>query len=134
MAIPISTSTTANNNWPGSKNGSTLDNYVLDANGNRTQVSQVNGNITYDDSNRITQYGDVSFSYDTNGNLVTRTENGKVTHYAYDLLNRISQLKIPIISWLPAMIMIFGITVSLRPRIRTVKQVQRIIFIIKMAC
>ena len=75
------------------KNGSTLDIYVLDANGNRTQVSQVNGNITYDDSNRITQYSDVSFSYDSNGNLVTRTENGKVTHYAYDLLNRISQIK-----------------------------------------
>lgn len=85
---------------------------MLDANGNCTRVSQLNGNIIYDDSNRITQYGDASFSYDTNGNLITRTENNKVTHYAYDSLNCISQITNS--DHQPAMIMAFRIIGLLR--------------------
>lgn len=71
------------------KNNRAIDSYILDANGNRISVSQVTGTITYDKSNRITQYGSTSFSYDTNGNLIKRTTGNQNTYYQYDLLNRL---------------------------------------------
>lgn len=73
---------------------------TLDANGNRTSASvrqplaalPVNAaqNSTYDSANRIQTSGAASFTFDANGNMTGKTENGVTTNYVYDFNDRLT--------------------------------------------
>jgi RHS repeat-associated protein len=48
------------------------------------------GTNTFDAKDRLTASGSVTYGYDDNGNLTSRTEGGVTTSYAYDSLNRLT--------------------------------------------
>ena len=66
--------------------GNTISDYVVDANGNRTQHRYVGGLITgeVDGQDRLRNYGDVTYEYNANGEMVSRTIAGATTQFAYD--------------------------------------------------
>jgi RHS repeat-associated protein len=75
--------------------------YTVDATGNR--VTHNRGGVAgstwvYDEANQLKQRGSVSYDFDDNGNLVTKTDAAltgatRTTHYAYDPLNRLSEVR-----------------------------------------
>ncbi|MEX2475000.1 hypothetical protein, partial [Marinobacter sp.] len=46
---------------------------------------------SYDNNDRLTQQGGVSYTYDANGNILTETEDGQVTRYHYDARNKLME-------------------------------------------
>lgn len=78
--------------------GGTSETFSIDAAGNRTQHSAVNGTWIYDDANRLLSRGSVTYTYDAAGNLVqrvdtSRSEPQRTTHYAYDVLGRLVEIR-----------------------------------------
>ncbi len=71
--------------------------YTLDAVGNRTAHSEVQGAWTHDANNRLLQRGEgesaTSYEYDDNGNLRRKAEPGRVTEYRYDTQNRLVEVR-----------------------------------------
>jgi RHS repeat-associated protein len=53
----------------------------------------VNG--SYDEQDRLTQYCDNIYTYTANGELLTQTSNGEITHYTYDLLGNLRAVELP---------------------------------------
>lgn len=74
-------------------NGSAIENYSYDANGNRTASHLHAGYIT-GAGNRLLQAGPWALSYDDEGNLVTKsnTSNGDVFQFTWDFRNRLTQV------------------------------------------
>jgi RHS repeat-associated protein len=70
------------------------ENYAYDAVGNRTS-SQISASYGYLPFNRLTNTSMGSYSYDTNGNLVSRTDSGGTTQYVWDFENRLKQVTVP---------------------------------------
>ncbi|MEW8657323.1 MAG: RHS repeat-associated core domain-containing protein [Candidatus Thiodiazotropha endolucinida] len=68
--------------------------YEYDSNGNRTHID---GNLvaTYDEQDRLLTYSDAAYSYTANGELTQKTENGVTTHYSYDVLGNLMQVRLP---------------------------------------
>ncbi len=72
--------------------------YAYDLNNNLTGVSQAGSrsrSFTYDSLSRLTQAsnpesGTISYGYDNNGNVQTKTDARNTTTYAYDTLNRLT--------------------------------------------
>jgi RHS repeat-associated protein len=58
-------------------------------------VGGVTATATYDAQDRLSAYGGVSFTYDANGALATRVENGQTTTYSYDLLGNLRSVTRP---------------------------------------
>jgi RHS repeat-associated protein len=50
---------------------------------------------TYDNQDRLTQYGDWTYAYGANGELLTTTTNGQSTVYEYDLLGNLRMVQLP---------------------------------------
>jgi RHS repeat-associated protein len=50
------------------------------------------GTNTFDAKDRLTASGSVTYGYDDNGNLTSRTEGGVTTTYGYDSLNRLTSV------------------------------------------
>lgn len=72
--------------------------FTLDASGNRTSDSNASGTWQYDDANRLIQRGSVSYVYDVDGNLVSKTDSSlsgaqHATHYLYDAYNRLVEVR-----------------------------------------
>ncbi|MBW2603602.1 MAG: RHS domain-containing protein [Deltaproteobacteria bacterium] len=67
--------------------------YTYDKLGNRLTSSQTTGNWTYNANNELQGYDDVSFSYDLNGNLSTKTKGVNATQYSYDVEDRLSEVR-----------------------------------------
>lgn len=66
--------------------------YTYDANSNRLSTNKdgVVTNYTYNSLNQITQAGDISYTWDTAGNLVSQSSNGvTIATYTYDCYNRL---------------------------------------------
>jgi YD repeat-containing protein len=69
--------------------------YTYDANGNRASID-VNGTVTtasYDDQDRLTQYGNTTYAYDGLGQLATRTEGGRTWRYSYDVMGNLERVE-----------------------------------------
>jgi YD repeat-containing protein len=67
------------------REGMVVSTYTYDANGNRTHV---NGILVgqYDDQDRLIHYNGITYSYTANGELLSKTNGGGTTQYAYDVL------------------------------------------------
>lgn len=81
--------------------GSEAESFTLDAVGNRTAHSRQEGDWTYDANNRLIRRGSgdcgtggtVCYEWDEAGNLIRKTESGRVMQYAYDTMNRLTEVK-----------------------------------------
>ncbi|MFH1777869.1 MAG: DUF6531 domain-containing protein [Candidatus Omnitrophota bacterium] len=62
--------------------------YTYDSVGNRLNSADY-PTWVYDSSNRLISYNGTSFSYDNNGNTITKTAGTDVTNYTYDYENRL---------------------------------------------
>ncbi|MEW6744381.1 MAG: RHS repeat-associated core domain-containing protein [Planctomycetota bacterium] len=71
--------------------------YAYDLNGNRVSYTGPGGPVTgsYDDQDRLLQYGNITYTYTANGELVTRTENGQTTTYTYDEFGNLLSVVLP---------------------------------------
>jgi RHS repeat-associated protein len=79
------------------RNGTTAAIYTMDSNSNRQKVTR-NGTDTvgtYDNQDRLTQYGATSYSYTANGELQTRTDSSGTATYSYDELGALLQVTLP---------------------------------------
>jgi RHS repeat-associated protein len=71
--------------------------YSYDGNGNRTGYEGMHGTAsgTYDDQDRMLSYGDASYTYTKNGELLTRTDAAGTTRYDYDALGNLRGVTLP---------------------------------------
>jgi len=73
--------------------------YGYDANGNRLSVTTPGGTVagSYDAQDRLTSYGDVSYAYTANGELLskTNTASGETTSSTYDTLGNLTSVSLP---------------------------------------
>jgi RHS repeat-associated protein len=81
-----------------SKGGTPIDDaYTYDLNGNRlshiTFGTTLNG--SYDDQDRLLQYGTTSYTYTNNGELLTKTNGSNLTTYQYDVLGNLMRVVLP---------------------------------------
>ncbi|MBF0293484.1 MAG: hypothetical protein HQK86_15155 [Nitrospinae bacterium] len=80
-----------------SKNGLATASYAYDNNGNRINAT-VNGVSTqgyYDLKDRLTTYGNNSYTYTANGELLTKTNVSGTTTYAYDVMGNLVFVTMP---------------------------------------
>ncbi|MBF0635432.1 MAG: RHS repeat-associated core domain-containing protein, partial [Nitrospinae bacterium] len=80
-----------------SKNGSAVSSYVYDNNGNRV-TSTVNGVVTqgfYDLQDRLLTYGNNSYTYTANGELLTKSSASGTTTYNYDVMGNLVSVAMP---------------------------------------
>jgi RHS repeat-associated protein len=83
-----------------SKNGASTGVYTYDANSNRTSYSGVFGNVqagqvVVDAQDRLTQYGSTTYTYDNNGETVSKATGGQTTQYSYDELGNLTRVVLP---------------------------------------
>jgi RHS repeat-associated protein len=77
------------------KNGSVTATYTYDSNGNRLTGPGLATPPTYDAQDRLTQYGDTTYTYTANGELLTKTTGGLETTYTYDELGNLLKVVLP---------------------------------------
>jgi RHS repeat-associated protein len=79
------------------KNSVVAASYTYDSNGNRLSYTGAGPAVggTYDDQDRLTQYGTASFAYTANGELTTKTVGAQVTAYQYDVVGNLKQVVLP---------------------------------------
>jgi len=81
------------------KNGAVASHYTYDSNGNRLsqtdQAGTVNG--TYDTQDRLTQYGNLLYTYTANGELLTKNNPtlGQAATFTYDVLGNLTKVVLP---------------------------------------
>lgn len=80
-----------------SKNAVPAASYTYDANGNRLTRAAAAGttSATYDDQDRLTQYGTASYSYTDSGELKSKTNGAATTSYVYDALGSLLWVTLP---------------------------------------
>ncbi len=75
------------------KNTANLATYAYDDNGNRSsytdELTSTTTTGTYDDQDRLTNYGDNTYTYTDNGELLTKTNTSGTTTYSYDELGNL---------------------------------------------
>jgi RHS repeat-associated protein len=72
-------------------------NYTHDAFGNRlilTNATEVT-DYTYDDADRLQSAGAVTYGWDNNGNLISKTDSNGTTNYTYDHQNGLISITFP---------------------------------------
>jgi len=76
-----------------SKNGVVITAYQYDANGNRTSdgVNQA----SYDEQDRLVQYGSATYAYTENGELKSLKVGGQETGYNYDTMGNLRSASLP---------------------------------------
>jgi RHS repeat-associated protein len=83
-----------------SEDGHSVAQYAYDANDNRTSVTTPAGSTvsaSYDAQDRLSQQGSVSYSYNANGYLQSKTDTSthKTTSYVYDALGNLTAVTLP---------------------------------------
>ena len=79
------------------KNNAAIESYAYDGNGNRTSAT-VAGTLvaaSYDDQDRLVQYGTATRAYDGAGDLVSATDGSQATSYQYDQLGNLLGITLP---------------------------------------
>ncbi|MBI2678494.1 MAG: RHS repeat protein [Candidatus Koribacter versatilis] len=74
--------------------GNTTESYSYDAVGNR-QSSLGTSSYTYNSSNELTSMSSATFTYDNNGNTLTKVDSSGTTSYAWDVENRLTSVTLP---------------------------------------
>jgi RHS repeat-associated protein len=71
--------------------------YSYDGNGNRLMAETENGvlNGSYDEQDRLIQYGNNTYNYTANGELLSKNNNGEITQYQYDALGNLRSVQLP---------------------------------------
>jgi RHS repeat-associated protein len=79
------------------KNSAVVATYTYDSNGNRLSYTgagpAING--TYDNQDRLTQYGTATYAYTASGELTTKTVGAQVTSYQYDVIGNLKNVTLP---------------------------------------
>ncbi|WP_292778201.1 Calx-beta domain-containing protein [Nostoc sp. NMS9] len=75
--------------------------YQYDAAGNRIAVTdnETGTNYTSNNLNQYTNAGNAVYTYDTDGNLISKTEGGQTSTYTYDVENRLVKVVTPDGTW-----------------------------------
>jgi RHS repeat-associated protein len=71
------------------------ESYTYDAVGNRLTSSDMQGSWSYNTNNELLGYGNVSYDYDKNGNVIQKTDKASTTALTYDVNNRLIQIRNP---------------------------------------
>lgn len=74
-------------------NGLVEAEYTYDANSNR--ISDGIATATYDDQDRLTTYGNRTYTYTADGELSTRTVSGQTTGFSYDVFGNLLEVTLP---------------------------------------
>jgi RHS repeat-associated protein len=77
-----------------SQGGSTTESYTYDQVGNRTSSLGVSS-YSNNSSNELTSTSNASFTYDANGNMLSKTDSTGTTSYSWDFENRLSSVTLP---------------------------------------
>jgi RHS repeat-associated protein len=80
-----------------SKQGAPLGRYTYDSNGNRLSVAAANADpvtARYDDQDRLMSFGETTYAYTSNGELLTRSNRGQTTEYHHDALGALVAVKL----------------------------------------
>jgi RHS repeat-associated protein len=79
------------------RQGTVIAIYDYDANGNRLQKTTPGGSLaaTYDAQDRLLTYGQTSYTYTANGELLTKSDSTGVTHYEYDVIGNLRTVRRP---------------------------------------
>jgi YD repeat-containing protein len=79
------------------QDGVMVEAYSYDDNGNRFTAETASGSVIahYDAQDRLSQYGNASYTYTDNGELRRKDENGQVTEYYYDVLGNLRSVQLP---------------------------------------
>ncbi len=79
------------------KDGIAFEHYEYDGNSNRTAWTDPvgSGTATYDDQDRLLTYGPNAYTYTANGELATKTANGQVVQYTYDVVGNLRGVQLP---------------------------------------
>jgi RHS repeat-associated protein len=77
------------------KNGVLAASYTYDANGNRLSGPELIETAAYDDQDRLLRYGEFTYAYTSNGELVSKTTGSSVTGYDYDVLGNLRRVALP---------------------------------------
>lgn len=79
------------------QNGATVASYSYDSNNNRLATTDSGGTFggTYDNQDRVTQYGMATFGYTANGELQSKTNGAQVTTYQYDPFGNLIAATLP---------------------------------------
>jgi RHS repeat-associated protein len=80
------------------QNDIVTESYEYDANGNRVQALTSSQGLvlgSYDDQDRLLEYGGNTYAYTANGELLSKTSNGQTTTYHYDVLGNLRQVQLP---------------------------------------
>ena len=67
--------------------------YSYDPVGNRLTASNVSGDIEHNQNNELQLYGDISFDYDANGNMTSKTSASEDWAYSYNVQNRLVRVE-----------------------------------------
>lgn len=79
------------------QNGTLIEQYVYDTNGNRTSatVRGVAATGTYDNQDRLISYGGATYTYNAHGDLTSKTSGGQTTTYQYDVQSNLISVTLP---------------------------------------
>ncbi|TLY22777.1 MAG: RHS repeat protein, partial [Nitrospirae bacterium] len=81
------------------KNSALLSHYSYDSNGNRLSATDATGTVngTYDAQDRLLKYGNLQFTYTTNGELVAKNNPtlGQSAAFTYDVLGNLKSATLP---------------------------------------
>lgn len=70
------------------------EDYSYDVVGNRN-LSHLSGSYGYQPYNKLTSTATASYTYDNNGNLLTKSDGAGTTQYQWDFENRLTQVTLP---------------------------------------
>jgi len=73
--------------------GNTTESYAYDPVGNR--LTSLGASYTNNSSNELTAKTGVTYTYDNNGNTLTKTDSTGTTTYAWDFENRLTSVTLP---------------------------------------